>query len=379
MTKNCLYFLLIFSTVFLTTNCDNGTLPTNHEENERYAARLDAIGDSLISNLIINGKDRSIPGVIIGLHSPDKNFTYLKAFGKADVINSTSLFRDDKFRIGTLTETFISTIIFRFIEDGKIKLNDPVNKFIQVPHSGGLITIKHLLSHRSGLADFTDSVKYYQNEEPMKKFSTSELLNYAFNSYPLITPDKKTEYSHTNYLLLSLVAEQVSGETIGSLIDKRIIKALNLTNTEFQADAQLTGAYSKGYVWSDSLGLSDYTHTYDYSWLWGSANMTSNSFDLMSWTKSFVEGRLISANSLQEMQSFNLFKTKETLDVKYGKGMMGIGALLGFSGETYGYHTSVYYIPSRKITIFVFTNTANDNDNLVVDVARVVLPALRVN
>lgn len=377
-----IFRVVIFTYIFslLLVSCDSGTAPINHEENTKISMLLDKMGDSITTKLITGGINHSVPGAVIGVISPETNFSYIKAFGKADIDKGTSLFRGDEIRIGTLTQTFIATLVFRLIDEGKILIDDAVNKYIQVPHSGSLITIRHLLSMRSGLADFTDSVKYYHQTEPQKKWTNNELLNFAFNADPLISPGQKTKISQTNYLILGMVIEKVTGEKLDVLMENRIFNVLNLSDTKFNINSSFhSSLFSRGYVYSDSTGYVDYTSKSDYSWAWSTANMTSVAGDMTDWAAAFGSGRLLSSKSLELMMNFENYKTENGLDYYYGMGMMKIGSFIGYTGEFDGYYTSLYYLPGRKTIIYVFTNSQNQNDNLIVSIARLLYPGLKVN
>jgi len=368
--------LFIFSIIIFSVNsCDNGTTPTNYEYNSWLASRFDKIGDSLVSDIIVNNVNHSIPGAVIGVIHPDNKFTYLSAFGKSEIITGEELFRADRIRIGDITQSFVAILTFRLIDDGKIKIDAPINTYINVPHSGSLITVRHLLSSRSGLADFTDSIRFYQEIEPNKVWTNSELVDYSFKVSPLNYPDKVTNKTNIDFLLLSMIIENVTGENMESLIKNRILNILNLSNTGFPKNAHISGgSISHGYKWSQQNGYIDYTAKYDYSWTWGSANMVSNAHDLLIWADALGTGRLISNESFNIMRNFQHFKSTEKYDVFQGLGMMKIGTFLGFSGNFDGYYTSFYYLPSRKTIIYIFTNTENDNDDLMVKIAQILMP-----
>ena len=374
MLKKSILFIFVIIIVFVNS-CDNGTTPTNHEYNAWLAERFDNIGDSLVSNIIINNVNRSIPGAVIGIIHPKIDFTYLSSFGKSDISAVTNLFRDDRIRIGDITQSFVATLVFRLIDDKKIMIDAPINTYINVPHSGALITVRNLLSSRSGLADYIDSVRYYQEIQPNKVWSNSELLNLSFKVPPLNFPNKVTNKTNIDFLLLSMIVESVTGEKMESLIKNRILNILNLSNTGFPNNASIGGVpYSHGYKWSQEFGYVDYTNKYDYSWSWGSGNMYSNARDLLIWADANGTGRLISDESFNNMQNFQQIKSVENYDVYQGLGLMKIGSFLGFSGNFDGYYTSLYYLPSRKTIIYIFTNAENDNDALMVKIAQILIP-----
>jgi D-alanyl-D-alanine carboxypeptidase len=375
---NYFYYILIFSIIF--TSCENSNSPENQDANDKLTISLDKIGDSLTTNIIVGGTNISIPGAVIGVINSETNFNYLKSFGKSDLFKNIPFNRSDEIRIGTITQTFISTIVFQLLDEGKLSLNDPINKFLKVPHSGSIITVRHLLNHRSGIADFIDSVKFYQSTNPKQKWTKEQLINFAFNSKPLITPDIETKLSKTNYLLLGLIIENLTNLDLKSVIESRILNQLNLVNTKFENESKFNSAnFSNAYILNPNKVFENITDKNDYSWAWSSSNMTSNSHDLMKWASLLGNGSVVSNNSFNLMKNFN----SDYIDVltfkKMGLGIMKIGNFIGFSGDIDGYSISMYYLPNKKTTVYIFTNTNNNNDILFLKISNLLYPGIKFN
>lgn len=372
MLKKILISIFLLVTI---SSCDNGNSPTNHDFNAQLTSKIDKIGDSLTSSIILNGRNSSVPGVFIGVLNPDNNFSYLKSFGIADISTNTPFFRSDRIRIGSLTQSFIATLALRMVDENKINLDDYVNKYITLPHSGSIIKIRHLLDMSSGIADFSDSVSYYQELEPKRKFTKADILKFAFDATSVVSPGIEKKISNTNYLILSMILEKVSGESISDLISTKILNVLKLDNTHFNDESILSGSpYSHGYLLTETNGFFDYTSHYDYSWSWGSSNMTSNANDLLTWIEAVSEGRLISNNSLNLMQKFEKISDLNGTKRNYGMGLMRLGSYVGFTSSFYGYYLSAYNLPNRNISIIVFSNSYNNNDDVLMKIARYIMP-----
>lgn len=370
--------LLSFVVYLLFNSCSNTSNPTDIDKNTAVIERLDKLGDSLTSMIMVAGKNKSIPGAIIGVYNPSSNLKYLKSFGKADISRDFAMSRNDEFRIGTLTHTFIATLAFDLIDDNIISLDDAVSKYINVPHSGNEIKISHLLAHKSGIPDFMDSVKFYQLSEPKRKFSDSELIGFAFAQAESFRPTSNINISNTNYLLLGKILESAGGKNLQNLVQSRILTPLFLTHTNFDINSSFKSSlFSKGYLANESGNYVDVTNLYDFSWSWASANMTSNSTDMIYWLEKLVLGGIISGSSTNKMLNFEKLYTKNGLEYYYGMGVMKIGSFVGYSGEIAGYSTSMYMLPDNKTKIFIFTNTENNNDTLLIKIAQILFPGLR--
>lgn len=373
-----MYFWLLILFLGLTlSSCDNGTKPTSHDNNAKLASKIDLIGDSLTEKVIVNGLNISSPGVTLGVINPEIGFTYLKSFGLSDISSGAKLFRADGIRIGAFTQSFIATLVLRLFDEGKFSLDDPISKYIQVPHSGSLIKIRHLLSMRSGIADFIDSVKYYQINEPMRKFTTSDLLNFAFNSRPRINPDIETEISSTNYLILGMLIESLTGENLELQLEKKVLSPLGLNDTYSNSEAKFnTSYYSKGYIRNLQGQLIDVTNVVDYSWSWSNANIISNPSNLIYMVEALGTNRLLNSNSYNYMINFN--PIKNSINKQYGMGVMRFGGFLGFTSDFEGYHLSIYYLPSKDISLFAFANSSSiATDEIIVKLANLVTPGIR--
>ncbi|MBX3043444.1 MAG: beta-lactamase family protein [Candidatus Kapabacteria bacterium] len=373
-------FLSVYLITIILVSCDNGTKPTDHVANEKTSAILDNIGDSLISRIVINNVNKSVPGVLIGATNPDNNFSYLKAFGKSDIASNQPLFRGDLFRIGGLTHTFISTLVFKLVEQGTLGLDDPINKYLQVPHSGSILTIRHLLSMKSGLPDYTDSINYYLTENPKRKFSQEQLLNFTFNAMPLSYPGQKLHFALSNYFVLGVIIEKATGNSLEDELKKNIIEPLGLSDTFFNSESDFLGrTHARGYEFDEFNNLEDVTDKYNYSWAWGSANIISDTRDLMKWAEAFTSGRLISQESLAIMKKFEVMQNDSQYKLFMGSGMMQIGPFIGYTGSINGFYTHLYHLPSKGITILITTNSPNDNSALFIRIAELIIPGVKYN
>lgn len=379
MKINILFFLIIAITASFISSCQNSTNPTNYDSNTRLAKRLDLIGDSLTNINSASGKP-SVNGAIIGVISSENNFTYLRAFGKADISTNTLLKRSDEYRIGTLTESFLATLTLILVEDGLLSLDDKINQYIDLPHSGNYISIRDLLQHKSSFPDFVDSVDFYQKFEPNRVFSYNELVDFVYKQKDYYIPINEPKYSHFNYYLLGKILENVSEEKLDYLIKRKVLDPLSLENTFFNNKSDFySSSYSNGYELSDSKSFIDVTQNRNYSWTWASANMTSITQDLIKWVFYLNEGTLLNRTSQKEMQDFTYFYDINNLNVYLGAGMMRIGTFQGFSGKVSGYNISLYYLPNKDATIVVFTNSENNNENLIIQIAQLLYPGYRAN
>lgn len=178
--------------------------------------------DSLLD--LLAAKNRRMVSVAI---SQNGNVIYQKATGiAAPGVPATA---DTKYRIGSISKMFTATLVFQLIDEGKLKLNDPLAKWYPNIPGADKITIGLMLKHRSGLFNFTNDstyLTYYtQPQTERQHIARFEKLPKAFD------PDTKSAYSNTNYVLLGFIAQNVTRKTYAQLIEKRIAHKLGLTKT----------------------------------------------------------------------------------------------------------------------------------------------------
>ena len=171
------------------------------------------------------------------------------------------------------------------------------------------------------------------------------------------------EYSNTNYIVLAMTIEKVTGNKYEDEVRTRMIEPLELKNTGFPTGPDLTGSYSKGYipgfVVDDSSEEFIDVSTMDMSWDWAAGAMYSTLDDLRTWAEAFATGKLISPDMLKEQQEFVPWpEISEGLGVEagYGLGMIDLGGLYGHGGNDPGYNTVMYYLPEEDAAFVGFNN-----------------------
>jgi D-alanyl-D-alanine carboxypeptidase len=262
------------------------------------------------------------------------------AIGKAN--DSTSL-----FRIGSVSKTFTAAIIFKLIEEGRLQLNDPLEKWFPLFGNARLITVRHLLGHRSGLYNFTNDGAY--NQWKGNPITRSE-LHARLLMYPnIFMPDEKTEYSNTNYVLLTWIAEDASGEGFDELLDRIVVKPASLQKTFVYSDStmNIADSYRFRYEWE----LMDTTHE---SVALGAGALVSTPTDLNRFLYALFNGKIITHATLQLMMNatdgvgFGLFKAPF-----YDR------QAWGHSGVIDGFQSRAFYFIEDSVAIAVTANAAS--------------------
>ncbi|MGO9696405.1 MAG: serine hydrolase domain-containing protein [Mycobacterium sp.] len=300
--------------------------------------RLDgAINDAM--------RSASIRGAIIGVWGPQGR--YVRAVGVADKTTGAAMNPDFYSRIGSETKTFTVTAVLQLADQGKVGLDDPIAKYLDGVPQGNRITLRQLARMQSGLYNYSDSSAFQQayTADPHRHFSPRELLGYAFAQSALSSPGQTFRYCNTNSVLLGLVVEKVSGQSLPDYIRDHILTPLGMRQTSFPTGNEFPQPHARGYTnWTAHGGEATATD-WDPSWGWAAAAVISTLEDLHIWAPAAASGRLLSS----AMQRQRL----ETVDEPGVPTQIGYG--LGITLP--GYETVAVYLPEKQLTLVILTNT----------------------
>jgi D-alanyl-D-alanine carboxypeptidase len=291
------------------------------------------------------------PGSVVVVRTSTGTRRASRGFGQRDP--SVAMRATDRFRVGSVTKTFVATVVLQLVAEGKLGLDDPVDRRLPgLLPDGGSITIRELLNHTSGLFDYSDDDAWTGQviAQPDRRWSPRELVAIATSHAPLFAPGTSWRYSNTNYVVLGLVVEAVTGSTLGDQLRSRVFEPLGLTATSFPTETAIEGAHAHGYVgsgtlpWLPSTTLIDATTLVSPTGGWAAGALLSNADDLTRFYTALLGGRLVRADLLAAMRSTSP-ATRGT-PWNYGLGLMQFqttcGRAYGHLGDTPGYRTAVY-------------------------------------
>lgn len=258
--------------------------------------------------------------------------------------------QDLKYKIGSISKTYTSTIIFQLIEEGKLTLDTKLSKFYPKVKNADKITIKHLLNHQSGIFNYTNEPGFidYVYLPKDKDFLLGKIE--SFDS--VFEPGEKAEYSNSGYLLLGFIAEDIENKPYAEIVKDRISKPYTLNDT---------------YYGSDIKERNGEVHSYEYKGRWGkmaqwnmnipgaAGALVSNADDLNQFINLLFDGKIISKDSLQTMT---------TMDMKYGLGIFETSygeednKLKGYwhNGGIEGFRTHLAYYPEKDLSVVLLSN-----------------------
>jgi D-alanyl-D-alanine carboxypeptidase len=303
-----------------------------------------------------------ITGVVVGIKDP-KHGDLMQAYGDADTAG-TAMSTRMHYRIASVTKTFTATAILQLVDQGKVGLDQPIGDFVPRIPNGGKVTIRDLLAMRSGLYDYSSDPAIYG------AFLKNPLLPGYSLAKPLAVlrahagectpPDRKTQYDNTNYLLLGLVLEKVTGTPVPVYLD-RLARRMGLTHTSFPTGPRLPAPFSHGYsIAAAGKPARDVTES-NPLFPWTSGAMISTVPDMLRYAPELGTGKGLEASTWRARRAFTPLGTKG-IRVRYGLGLTEVGDWLGHDGSILGYSDFVGYLPSAKASVVVMVNAAEGDE-----------------
>src|SRR5215210_4121324 len=253
------------------------------------------------------GLDRLVeagaPGAALLSRSYGRTLTL--ASGVADLATQRPLRANDRFRVGSLTKTYVATVILQLSEERKLSLDTPIETYVPglVPAGEG-ISVRQLLNHTSGLFEYEHDPRVFEPylAGDFNHVTTPrQLVRIAVSHPPLFAPGSRYSYSNTNYIVAGLIVETVTSNTLESEVQRRIIKPLRLRATTMPISSKLAGRHAHGYYVFDSPPATDVTYIFPFQWAAGS--IAANTRDVATFYRSLMRGKLLSPASMRAMKS----------------------------------------------------------------------------
>ena len=272
-------------------------------------------------------------------------------YGLADMESHTPATATTNYRLASVTKQFTAASVLLLAEDGRLKLDDRVRKWLpSLPKAAEPVTIRHLLTHTSGLIDYEDVIP-----APMKAqlhdADVLQLLESQDRTY--FRPGSDYRYSNSGYALLALIVERASGRTFATFLRERIFQPLGMSNTVAYEES-ISTVSNRAFGYTEEQGRWGRTDQSQTSAVLGDGGIYSSIDDLAKWDAALYDGRLLRPASIQA--AFAPATRTDDPDVEYGFGWRITGETLWHSGETVGFRNVIVRYPKRRLTVVVLTN-----------------------
>ena len=301
-----------------------------------------------------------IPGAIVGIRSPGGD--YRRAFGVADTASATPMKTDFFSRIGSVTKTFTATAVLQLADQQRLSLDDPIAEYIDGVPGGGTITVRELATMRSGLGDYSQAAGFQDSltEDPRRFLSPQQLLAWAFEQPAMFAPDESWRYNNTNYVLLGLLVEKVSGQPLADYLGAHILGPLGLADTSLPTGTGFPQPHAEGYTQLGTQVTEDEPVIDATDWnasaTWAAGGMISTLDDTATWARALATGALISP-ALQRERLRNAAGDGIPAGAGYGIGVLTVNGWIGHNGSVPGYQSVAVHLPARDLTLVILVNT----------------------
>lgn len=334
--------------------------------------RLDNEGStnlSSIDSLFADFAQPGMPGAAVVVIR-DGGVVALRTYGLADVETLTPVTSATNFRLASLSKAFTAMSVMILAADGRLTFDDHVSKYLpELPRFASGVTLRHLLSHTSGLHDYEDFVPDTQTYQVKDADVLALVVRDTTGLY--FEPGTQWRYSNTGYALLALVVQRVSGERYAAFLKKRIFDPLGMKGTvAFEQDISTVGSRAYGYrVRGDSVQRTDQSNT---SAVLGDGGIYSSIDDLVRWDAELSDVTLIPDSLWREATMPFILRDGRAADYGFGWFIDEFDGHLRHRhhGETRGFTNSIYRFPDARLTTIVLTNRTGSspwdrNDEMV--------------
>lgn len=332
--------------------------------------------EEAIDHLILSKiKDSEGPGGAFMVAQAGKP-VYLKAFGQANLELGVPMETGLVFQIGSMTKQFTAVAILLLEQEGKLSIKDPISKYIPDYPNGGQITLHHLLTHTSGIKDFTKmkSLQQIANQE----MSSRKMVDF-FKDEPVgFLPGEKFDYNNSGYVVLGHIIEQVSSESYADFVENRIFNKIGMDNSYFATDRFLIPGRVDGYQLKD-VGYVNRT-VINFSVPFSSGSLMSTLEDLLKWQNALTEDSLLRDEVLQKAFVKHTLNNGEEFTYGYGWHLRELGGYPSreHGGSIFGFKSMGVFIPEKELYVVGLTNCdCISPTQLTLDIAALVLESIK--
>jgi len=325
-----------------------------------------------------------IPGASLAIVR-DGHIAKAHGYGFANLELKAPATKDTVYEIGSTSKQFTAAAIMMLVEEGKVRLDDTITKYFpEAPQTWRGITIRHLLTHTSGIQNHVAVPHWLDVFRTNLAFETTpsrdELLKMFFKLPLEFQPGETWAYDNTGYYLLGIIIEKASGKPFWQFLDERIFKPLGMNGTRNTDPRPIVPNRASGYEWK-----TDHFENRPIllpAIAFSAGSLLSTIEDMAKWDVALYTEKLLKRSSLEQMWTADVTKDRAALPFNYGFGWFVEDyrghRLLQHSGGTPGFSSVMYRFVNDKLTIVILSNHADRIlDQLAVDLAGIYLPALK--
>jgi len=315
-----------------------------------YGQNLETRADSL---LFATYTDTNGPGAVFMI-AKGGNILYQKAFGKANLELDVAMTPDNVFQIGSMTKQFTAISILILEEQGKLSVANTVSTYLPDYPSGDKITLHHLLTHTSGIKDFTKMKSL--NSIAMQDLSPKEVVDFFKNEPIDFKPGEKFEYNNSGYVLLGYIVELVSGMTYENFVQKYIFEKAGMKHSRYASDRAVITNRAYGYHKREYGYVNKSTISFNIPF--SSGSLMSTVADMLAWQNALNQNLLLKEETAKKAFTKYSLTTGETFTYGYGWHLKELAGTptREHGGSIFGFKSMGVYVPEADLYVIGLSN-----------------------
>lgn len=329
------------------------------------AVRADKVDDYVKAEM----ERQHLPGLSLVVIK-DQKIVKVQGYGLANIELNVLATPETVYKIGSVSKQFIATGIMMLVQEGKLKVDDNISEYLEgTPESWKPITIRHLLTHTSGL------IREAPGFDPLKIQSDADVIKTAYPLPLRFTPGEKYEYCNVGYFTLAEIIRKVSGKPWGEYLSERLFKPLGMNATRTTDMRDLVPNRANGYIWRDGK----FQNAAIFFALRPSGAFLSTVVDLAKWEAALATQKVLSQSVLDQMWTPVKLNNGKTEQYGFGWQLEDVGGhkLVNHGGSLPGFRAQFARFVEDKVTVVVLTNGDNANAfSIARGVANLFIPGL---
>ena len=324
--------------------------------------------DGVYRNVLQRAVSGGVPGLVLLVRTP-KEGLWIGAAGKSKIETGEPMLPCQIHHSASVAKTYMATAIMLLVEDGKIDLDNPINKYLDTDlcnhiGNGNTATVRQLLNHTSGIRDFVlerNFITDYFNDY-FNNYTTNDFLHYIYDKPAYFEAGAKAEYCNTNYVLITLIIDKVTGKPHADFLSESIFKKLDLKHTYYKNEPGypqpegLVNSYWDRYGNGQLENITQVAIHFDETNV-GHDAMLASASDFAKFLEALLKGQIVSKSSLEQMMTWQ-YDAKD--DVFNGLGLLRqstkYGYAIGHGGGNFGVAMYAEYFPKQDVTIVFCSN-----------------------
>ncbi|MFM9905181.1 MAG: serine hydrolase domain-containing protein [Pyrinomonadaceae bacterium] len=341
---------IILLAVLLLNGVSSGQRTTT--SNAKIESRVDAFVRSKMA-------EHHIPGLSLAVVR-DGKIVLVKGYGVSNLELNTPATSRTRYSLFSITKTFTAVAVMMLVESGSVALDDPISKYLpDLPVAWREVKIRHLLSHTSGIEGFRDHIGKLGDQTA--DHTQKELIGLTASLPLQFEPGSKWDYSDTNFYLLGMLIEKVTGKPYEHFLRKRIFDPLKMSDTRVDSISDIIPNRASGYVWDKTrfVNAKPYSPTITFS----TAGLSSTVLDLAKWDAALYTDKLLKKDTLNEMFSYTKLNSGEMISntgIGFGLSPFRGHRRAGHVGSGEGFATSMSRFLNDKVTVILLSNAGQE-------------------